>query len=320
MGHEIVADVVEVGAGARGRFREGDRVVVDPVLPCLARGLSPCARCVEGDYAVCERLTDAPGAMLGASAQVPGGFAERIVAHASQLFAVPSAMQDEVAALVEPLTVAVRAVLRHGPRPGERVLVVGGGTIAFAVLWAIHELCRDVSVSAYALEPYQLDIARRMGADAVLGEAPPHDLLHAAAADTGSRVLHPMLGRGFLAGGYDRVFDCVGTQQSVDDVLRVTRPGGTVVMVGTPGVLPGLDLTFLWVRQLRVEGTVYYGFETWRGERARTFDVTLDLLRTTAAPLAELVTHKLPLDRYAEAIEASVDRRGARSVKAVLAP
>lgn len=77
-----------------------------------------------------------------------------------------------------------------------------------------------------------------------------------------------MMGRGFLATGYNRVFDCIGSRESLDDALRVTAPGGTIVLVGAAGVVPNIDLTTVWTREQKLEGTVYYGFEEWRGERA----------------------------------------------------
>jgi L-iditol 2-dehydrogenase len=317
LGHEILAEVVEVGPGARDRVKEGDRVVVDPVLHCETRGVPSCGWCEQGVYGTCERHFDGRGAILGYSQEYPGGFSDRMVAHRSQLFRVPDALDDERAVLAEPFSVAVHAVLPNLPRDGERVLVIGGGIIAFATLWALKELNPACRVTLFTLEPYLLDIARSLGADAVLG---PGDLLHLAAKELGTRELRPILGRGFLVGGYDHVFDCIGSERSLGDALKVTRPRGTVVLVGAAGQLSGLDLSTVWSREQRLIGSVYYGFEEWRGQRRRTFDLTLELMTSAAAPLRSLVTHKLPLERYEEAIEVSTDRTAHRSVKAVLCP
>lgn len=320
LGHEILADVVEVGSAARGRVREGDRVVVDPVLTCETRGQLACPRCQAGCYGTCERHGDGRGALLGFSREHPGGFAERMVAHASQLFVVPAAVSDDVAVQAEPAAVAVHAVLQHRPLGDESVLVIGGGPIAFVTIWALKELFPRCRVAVYATEAYQADIARSLGADVALGHDGPPDLLRSAARDLGTGELHPMVGKGLLRGGYDRVFDCIGSPQSLDDALRVTAPGGTIVLVGAAGVIDGLDLSTVWTRELNIEGTVYYGHETWPDARRRTFDITLELLAGTKRPLASLVTHKLPLERYADAIEINLDRRATRSVKTVLSP
>lgn len=317
LGHEILADVVEVGPGARGGVKEGDRVVVDPVLNCATRGLPACSWCERGVYGTCERHFDGRGALLGYSRELPGGFCDRMVAHRSQLFVVPPGLDDDRAALAEPVSVAAHAVLSHRPRGDERVLVIGGGIIAFSTLLVLKETFPGCRVALFSVEPYQLDIARSLGADVALG---PGDLLRLASGDLATRELKPVIGRGFLLGGYDRVFDCIGSERSIDDALRVTRPGGTIVLVGGAGVLSSVDMSTVWARELRLEGTVYYGHEDWRGERRRTFEVALELLSGTRSPAGSLVTHKLPLERYAEAIEVSVQRAASRSVKAVLCP
>ena len=321
LGHEILADVVEVGADARGVVREGDRVVVDPVLTCETRGVEvPCARCVIGCYGTCERHADGRGAVLGYSNEHPGGFSERMVAHASQLFRVSDAIDDDRGVLAEPASVAVHAVLSHRPVGAESIVVIGGGIIAFLTLWALKELFPDCRVALYATERYQLAIARALGADVALGEDGEPEFLRAAARDLGTAELRPVVGRGFLARGYDRVFDCIGSPQSLDDALRVVGPGGTVVLVGAAGIVPKLDLTTIWTREVKLEGTVYYGWERWKDERKRTFALTLELLAGSKRPLETLVTHRLRLEDYGEAIRVNLDRRGTSSVKAVLSP
>lgn len=319
LGHEILADVVDVGRGVT-HVKEGDRVVVDPVLHCATRALPACARCTVGSYGTCTRHADGRGAILGYSKEYPGGFAERMVAHASQLFRVADGTDDDLGVLAEPASVAVHAVLSHRPKGAESILVIGGGIIAFATLWALRELFPECRVALFATEGYQLEIARSLGAGAALGDGGDRDLLRAAGRDLGTTELTPMMGRGFLATGYDRVFDCIGSRESLDDALRVTAPGGTVVLVGAAGVVPNIDLTTIWTREQKLEGTVYYGFEEWRGERARTFAITLELMAGTKLPLGSLVTHRFPLDAYEDAIRVNLDRRGTRSVKAVLSP
>jgi len=170
-------------------------------------------------------------------------------------------------------------------------------------------------VTLFTVEDYQLAIAKQLGAARAWS---PKDgpLMKQAALATSSTVLKPAIGRGYLSGGFSRVYDCVGSRASFDDALRVTEGGGTVVLVGAAGILPNLDMTFVWSRELKVEGTVFYGHEEWRGRRARTFDATLELLGTTKAPVDSLVTHKFPLERYAEAIDSNLDRTEYRSVKA----
>ncbi|HEX7664871.1 MAG TPA: alcohol dehydrogenase catalytic domain-containing protein [Polyangiaceae bacterium] len=316
-GHEILARVVEVGPGAKGTVKEGDRVVVDPVLACDVRGESPrCGRCAVGEYATCEKVGTATpkGVMLGACTAYPGGFSERMVAHRSQLFRVPDSVPDDVAVLAEPLAVTVHAVLRHPPKKGEKILVLGGGMIAFGTLWAIREICPEADVTLFTVEDYQIAIAEKLGAHRAWSPK-GGALIEQAAKETGSKTLKPMIGRPFLAGGFDRIYDCVGSHASIDDALRIARGGATIVLVGAAAVLPPLDLTFLWNKELKFEGTAFYGTEDFRGKRQRTFEATLDLMSGTKRELAPLVTHHFALDDYEKAIDANVDRRASKSIK-----
>ncbi len=320
-GHEVLARVVTPPAGSA--LREGDRVVVDPFLSCGVRGISACARCATGDYASCERAGTGPrkGMMIGACAELPGGFAERMVAHAFQLFAVPDSIPSARAVLTEPLAVSVHAVLRHPPRDGERVLVIGGGIIALGAVWALRELFPSAHVTLLSLEAYQADAAKSLGAHRTV--CPDReDVVLTLARETGATVLRPVIGRPFLAGGYDRVIDCIGSQRSLDDALRVTRAGGTVVLLGGAGEIPSLDWSFVWSKELTIAGSLAYGWVDHGTPvaRTRTFAVTLELLASTRYPVESLLTHRFPMERYADALAANLDRRGARSIKTVLEP
>ncbi|MFO0659197.1 MAG: zinc-binding dehydrogenase [Polyangiaceae bacterium] len=198
--------------------------------------------------------------------------------------------------------------------------MIGGGVIAFLTVWAIRELFPTCEVTLLAPEPYQRELAQKLGAHEVLGDAPRDRLPFEVGRRLGTRELRPVIGRGFLAGGYDRIFDCIGSPESLDDALRVVGPGGTLVLVGAAGINPNLDLTTVWTKEVKVEGTAYYGYERYKNERRRTFDITLELLAGTSRPVGDLITHRFPLDEYARAIEVNLDRRGTRSVKAVMSP
>jgi threonine dehydrogenase-like Zn-dependent dehydrogenase len=104
MGHEIYGRVVE--AGRQSGVREGDRVVVEPLLGCAVRGFDPpCERCARGEHGLCSRMTEGElgaGMMIGFCAALPGGWSETVVAHRTQLIRVPDPVSDEAAVLLEP--------------------------------------------------------------------------------------------------------------------------------------------------------------------------------------------------------------------------
>src|SRR5262249_11561902 len=135
MGHEVVADVVALGAAARG-LEIGQRVVLNPWLSCGPRGIEPlCPACESGDYSLCWSFTDGdikPGIHTGVSADVTGGYAELMPAHHSMLFAVPDSVPDELAVFADPFSVSLHAITRHpppaaglGPGPGVRGRLAG---------------------------------------------------------------------------------------------------------------------------------------------------------------------------------------------------
>ena len=116
LGHEVVAEVVEAPPGSD--WRPGDRVVVEPVLPCEVRGMPPCRFCARGQYNLCENFLEgdsAPGAILGFTQRRGGGMAEFLAAHPSRLVRLPDNLPDEVAVLTDSLASALQPVLDHFP-------------------------------------------------------------------------------------------------------------------------------------------------------------------------------------------------------------
>jgi threonine dehydrogenase-like Zn-dependent dehydrogenase len=322
LGHEVLAEVVELGPQAQG-VRVGQRVAVNPLLPCRLRGLQPpCKPCAAGQENGCEHTAEgclAPGQMMGFQKQLPGGMGTEMVAHPSQLHPIPEDVSPKAAVLVEPLAVSLHAVLKAPPAEGDRVLVIGGGPVAFACLWALRALGHRCHVTLLAAEDYQLQLARQLGADEAFR------LLRDEAAEaeevarrTGAKVYRPIIGPPALMGGFELTFDCIGSATSVQDSLRYTRSLGRVVLVGAAGILKRVDWTTVWRNELTLLGSYVYGPERFRGERRHTFDIVLELLARREGPdPSVLVTHTFPLTRYQEAIEANLARGRFQSVKTV---
>lgn len=308
LGHEIVADV---GEGEATR-----RVVVEPVLGCLARAITPpCPACAEGRKGACERLAFGhihPGLQTGFCSDTGGGWSEELVAHKSQLHDVPPQLSDEAAVMVEPTACAIHAALAGRIKPGERVVVLGSGTLGLLTLAALRRFSEPGRLIAVARHPIQRDLASELGADEIVEEA---ELGRAARRLTGSLALGKRTASpARLTGGVDVVFDCVGSSQSISEALSVVRPGGRIVLVGMPGSVR-LDLAPLWHREISLIGAYAYGVEDVDGKKVSTFSLAFDLVEH--ANLARLVSARYPLERYEEAVKhaASAGRRG--SVKVV---
>jgi L-iditol 2-dehydrogenase len=315
-GHEIVADVVEVGAAA-GMTPVGERVVVNPLISCEMRGLAPCRSCASGEPGLCTSSAEgklAPGMLLGFCRDVPGGWAEEMVVHRSQMFPVPDALSDTTAVLVEPFSVAVHAMLKAPPPPESKVLIVGAGSIGLLVLAALRLLGNKAHVTVLARHPIQEEMAERFGANVVLRGTGAGD---AATQVTGAKRYKPIKGKPVYAGGFDWVFDAVGSPRSVDESLRVAGPHGRVVLVGCAGEVPRLDLSSVWMRELQITGCYVYGKEPSH-EGAHTFEVAMRLLADHPEfSLGDLVTHTVPLANWREAMRISLQRGHHAAIKVV---
>jgi threonine dehydrogenase-like Zn-dependent dehydrogenase len=198
------------------------------------------------------------------------------------------------------------------------VLIIGGGPVAFATVWAIRDLGLESHVTLITVEAYQLEFAKALGANDVLRAAPDKEEAQEVANRTGARVYKPTIGPPAMAGGFEVTFDCVGTQASLQDALRYTRAFGKVVLIGAASHIHALDWTTVWKNELTVMGSYVYGQEDFRGQRRHTFEITRELLAQRAGPdPSALVTHRYALSQYAQAIEANLSRGKHRSVKTV---
>lgn len=304
-GHEIVGDLAD-GPDA------GQRVVIEPVLGCAARGIEPpCTPCAAGHKDLCEHLTIGhvhAGLQTGYCADTGGGWSEELVVHESQLRPVPEDFTDEAAVIIEPTACALHAALRGRVVPGERVIVLGAGTLGLLTVAALRHLALPTALLVVARHPVQRDLARSLGADQVVAEG---DLPRAARRLSASVAVGRHDGDlDRLGGGADVVFDCVGSSKSLAQSLAVTRPGGRIVMVGMPATVH-VDLAPLWQRQISLLGAYAYGTEEVAGRTEATFTLATELVAD--ANLERLVSARYPLERYEEAVRhaANAGRRGA---------
>jgi 2-desacetyl-2-hydroxyethyl bacteriochlorophyllide A dehydrogenase len=193
IGHEFAGEVVEVGPDVAG-FARGERVVVDPNIPCRT-----CNYCHASRPHLCER----PQA-LGVT--IDGGLSEEVVIPAAQAYRVPDGVPPEAAALTEPLACTLHAVDLSGVRAGEKALVLGAGPIGV--------LCAALLVTAGASE-------------ILVSEPSPGRRVRVR--DVGAEPVEPDAVSPEQA---DVVFECVGRVETMKAAVEATRPGGTVMWVG----------------------------------------------------------------------------------------
>lgn len=319
LGHENVGIIAEVGHQVKG-FAPGDRVVAEPLLPCVTRGIEePCEFCQRGEFSLCQNFAEgdlSPGLGIGACRDTGGSWGPCFVAHQSQLFSVPENVSDENALMVEPFSVALHAVMRNFPDDDDTVLVIGAGVIGLCTVAALRTLGSGARVIIVAKYPFQGEMARRFGADEVI-YLREGDYFQAVAEATGGKLYKPVLGKRVLVGGADIVYECVGSASSIDDSLRLTRSGGIVVLVGLAAIPKRVDWTPIWLNELTVKGSFWCSMETVQGQRVRTFQLALEWMAEGKPDLAPMVTHRFRLDDYKRALAITADKGQHRVVKSV---
>jgi len=286
-GHEFAGTVAHCGAGVTG-VREGDAIAVEPLAVCRE-----CSYCRTGRPQLCPRLR-----ILGL--QRPGGFADFALVPAYAAFRLPAGMPFEHGALCEPLAVCVHAVRLAPVALGDRVLILGAGSVGLLALVAARAAGAS-EVLITARYSHQADMARRLGAGKVF-----------AATDDGQRECaayaadHPI----------DVAIESVGgSGATIAEAVQLVRPGGTVAVLGIFSSAPPLPALPLVAKEVRLIGAMLYDRTGSRPD----FAIALELLEQHRDLAAALITHRLGLDAIQSAFETASDRRRG-AIKVTVAP
>jgi threonine dehydrogenase-like Zn-dependent dehydrogenase len=304
LGHEVVGWVTEVGPEVK-RVKVGDRVLMDTrfVGPtCLTQEIDPlCRHCAEGNYFLCENASAGIGPR-----GVGGGWGDGFTAHETEVYPIPDDLTDDQAMMVEPISNGLRAVLRRTPEPGQHALILGSGNIGLNTLQCLRAVSPECHITAIARHAHQAEMARRLEADeVVMGE----DGYRATARITGAKLYEGMFGNRMLLGGFDVIYDCVGSARTLHDNLRWARAGGAVVMVGIKFAPLKLDLNPIWYQEVDLIGTNSHGVELWEGELRHTYDLVIELIRQGKITTDGLITHRFPLSQWRQAVNTALDKR-----------
>lgn len=339
LGHETVARVVEAGEDVQW-VSTGDRVTVDPFLPCQVRATGPCPSCAGGKPYRCENWAEGrfpPAMLLGFCRELPGCWSEEFVAHESRLYPVPASVPDEKAVLVEPFSIALHAVLESPPARDGRALIIGGGTIGLCVLAGMKLLgLPSAGPDVMARYSFQRELASRLGAHRAFQRKA--EVLEAMREVGRGRTYKPLIGESVPVGEYDDVYECTGSRAGIADAIALARPGGSVVLVGTAALVDSIDMAPVWSKELEIKGIMGYGWHRVPGGTAgrsvapgdaergcgspgsvHTHDLALRLMEDYPDyPIGELVTHVYPFDRYREAISTMLSKERHQAVKVTL--
>ena len=290
MGHEIAGEVVEVGAEVSG-WAAGDRVQVIAAVPC-----GDCRQCRKGRMAVCENQTSV-------GYQYEGGFAEYLVVpHAvlqvDGLNRIPDGLSFAEASVAEPLACVLNGQRLAGVGPGDVVVVVGAGPIG-----CLHvRLARARGAARVVLADMQPD-RLKLAADLV----EPDETVDVSSVDVVETVLALTDGA-----GADVVITAAASGAAQEQALRMTARGGRISFFGgLPKDKPviAVDSNLVHYRELTIVGA--------NGSSPADNAEALRLIASGEVPVADLITHRLPLDRVLDAFD--VVARG-EAIKVTIEP
>lgn len=271
LGHECSGVVHRVGKDVRG-FEAGDRVAVEPGVPC-----NNCEFCKSGMYNLCSDIK---------FISVPphnGAFAEYIVHDSQYVFRLPDNVDLEQAALVEPLSVAYNAARLAGLKSGDSVCILGAGSIGFACL-ELSKALGATQIMATDIDEQKLAVLRAHGADLVVNPART-DVVEEMNTFTSGR-------------GFDCVFEASGSGEAIVMTTKLARKGGNVVWIGLGDDEIQISHYEVVKKEITLKGAYRY---------ANTYKKVIDLLSTGKINVKDWISHRFPLEKIAEAVETALN-------------
>lgn len=266
LGHEASGVVAKCGLGV-DNWKEGDPVVIEPLFTC-----KKCQACLSGKYHLCVDLQFA-------GHQVPGSFAEYVIAESCFIHRKPENVSFEEAALTEPASSPLHAIERCGIRLGDIVVIIGCGITGLFTLQCALSKGAEVLISDPA--EFKLKVAKELGAKYTLN--PEKENLAEKGRDITGGI------------GADCVIEAVGISETLASTVSLVKRGGTIMLIGySEKESEPFDLSTVTLAELTVLGTLAY---------CNDFPVALKLMSQGKVKSNPLISHRLPLERVEEGIK-----------------
>lgn len=253
-----------------GVLDDGRAVAVEPLVPC-----GSCDLCAEGRFNLCRAGISG---IVGIGRD--GGMADEIWLPERCLVPLAEELAVEDACLVEPLAVAVHGIRAGGVARGDRVAVIGGGSIGLCALVAARSEGAEVALSAR--HPHQFEAAKRLGAVALESE-------------------------------YPIVVDCAGTGEALAQAVSLCRPGGTLILLASYWQGMALPGTAICMKEVKIVPASMYA----HCHDVSDFQLAAQILAGQPDVADTLITHRIPLDEAPRAFEIARDRQ-AGAIKVVM--
>jgi L-iditol 2-dehydrogenase len=284
LGHEAAGEVVAVGSEVKN-VAPGQRVTIEPGVTC-----GRCEYCKSGRYNLC------PDVRFLATPPYDGAFCEYIAIRADFLYPIPDSMSFEKAALIEPLSVGLHAVNRGGLKTGETVVIMGMGPIGMMTLLAARAAGAG-RIIGVDLEPFRLERALKIGADAVVNLR-EEDGLEAIRRLTGGRKA-------------DLAIETAGNGRAAQSALQSVRRGGRVVLVGLPQEeATPVNIPYIVDNEIDIRGVFRYH---------NTYPTGVAVMAAESLDLDPIITDRMALDETPKAFEKAIHEKN-RTLKIVIEP
>ncbi len=266
VGHEYSGEIVEIGSEVRG-FEPGDRVSGEGHITC-----GHCRNCRAGRRHLCRNTR-------GVGVNRAGAFAEYLSIPASNVFKLPPAIDDEIAAILDPFGNATHTALAFNV-VGEDVLITGAGPIGIMAV-AIARHCGARHVVITDVNDYRLALAQRMGAT--------------RAVNVTHRPLDEVMKELGMEEGFDVGFEMSGSPAALREMLRTMNHGGSLSLLGIPPEETAIDWNQVIFKGLVIKGI--YGremFETW---------YKMSAMLQSGLDVRPIITHRLGIRDFREGFE-----------------
>lgn len=289
LGHELSGEVVAVGDEVE-RIKIGDRVGIEPLIGC-----GKCSFCRIGKYHLCKGLKHI-GFAFG------GGFAEYTKAPQEKVFKLPQNISYEEAVLLDTYAVSVHAIHKVRIDISDLVVILGGGTLGLTTM-QIVKAAGAKKVVIVGRRDKGLQIAKYAGADITINTSKVNVVDEVRKLSGGL--------------GADIVFECVGGfAPTLQQAIKITRPGGTIGIIGVFTKNPNLDF---WSAHTKEISLIFiWSYANWRIKPE--FETALELLASRKLKPIPIITHTFPLSKINEGFSALLNKKESNAVKVLILP
>lgn len=279
IGHEFAGEVVQI-QHSKYQYLLDNRVAVFPLKPCFT-----CDNCKEGKYELCLNYD-----YIGS--RCDGGFAEYVAVPVWNLLHIPEGISLGAAAMLEPASVAMHALIKSRMKIGDTVAVTGPGTIGM-ILCRLAQLAGAKKVFLIGRSQEKLDFARNYGI---------RHTCNSSVANVEEWI------NGLTDNkGADVVIEGTGASSSMNLCLDIVKPSGTVLALGNPGDDMLLKKNTYW-KILRKQLSLYGSWNSGYGTAQSDWMKVLDLLEKKQLDLEKLITHRYPLSQLSEGLRVMNDK------------